>query len=191
MSDTAGAGPCGFYGKIPTRGDFVRAGLPRSFVDPWDAWLQSVLAGARQRLAAAWEPAWMEAPVWRFQLPAGICGPDPVVGVFMPSVDRAGRLFPLTFAHMAPLRAAADWLDRAAAAGIAALEHDLDPQSLAARLEDPLPFDAGRVSAPDPLGQGCHWWTEGAPRVPAARFTTPALPDAALFARMLDATDPS
>jgi type VI secretion system protein ImpM len=188
MSGSAG----GFYGKIPTRGDFVRAGLPRSFIDPWDSWLQSVLAGARQRLAEAWEPAWMEAPVWRFRLAPGICGPDPVTGVFMPSVDRAGRLFPLTFAHMEPRRAAPDWLDRAAAAGIAALEHDLDPQSLSARLDDPLPDDAERVPPPAASADGgCHWWTEGAPRVPAASFTTAALPDAVLFARMLDATDPS
>ena len=37
----------GFFGKLPARGDFVRAGLPRDFVDPWDAWLQRVLAGSR------------------------------------------------------------------------------------------------------------------------------------------------
>ena len=46
----------GFYGKLPARGDFVRAGLPRDFIDPWDAWLQSVIAGSRtlvQSLLAA------------------------------------------------------------------------------------------------------------------------------------------
>ena len=37
----------GFYGKLPARGDFVRAGLPRDFTDPWDDWLQSVIAGSR------------------------------------------------------------------------------------------------------------------------------------------------
>ena len=34
----------GFYGKMPSRGDFVRRGLPDSFVDPWDAWLQDMMA---------------------------------------------------------------------------------------------------------------------------------------------------
>jgi type VI secretion system protein ImpM len=188
MSDAAQ----GFYGKLPTRGDFVRAGLPRSFVDPWDAWLQTGLAAARARLGAAWEPAWMEAPVWRFRLPAGACGPDAVAGVFMPSVDRAGRLFPLTFANMAPQRLEPDWLDRAAAAGIAALEHDLEPQALANRLELALPPEAARLQPPaDPRPGACLWWTEGAPRVPAGHFASPGLPDCATFTRMIDTLDPS
>src|SRR5690242_17623822 len=92
----------GFFGKIPSRGDFVRAGLPGGFVRPWDEWLQLVMAGSRVRLGSDWLPAWMEAPVWRFLLPAGICGPDPVLGVWMPSVDLAGRHFPLTLAIVAP-----------------------------------------------------------------------------------------
>ena len=179
----------GFYGKIPTRGDFVRAGLPRSFIDPWDAWLQSVLAAARTRLGAVWEPAWMEAPVWRFRLPAGACGPDALIGVFMPSIDRAGRLFPLTFVHMAPTQAEPDWLDRAAASGIAALEHDLDPEALAARLELPA-AESGPAAPADADSTRCLWWTEGGPRVPATVFTTPSLPDAAGFTRMLDAAAP-
>ena len=31
----------GFYGKLPARGDFVRAALPRDFTDRWDAWLSA------------------------------------------------------------------------------------------------------------------------------------------------------
>ena len=50
----------------------------------------------------------------------------------MPSVDRAGRYFPLTFAALSPqlqsARAPADaWLDRCEAAGLAALEEDAAP----------------------------------------------------------------
>ena len=37
----------GFYGKIPGRGDFVQAGLPRAFVDPWDAWMQRMILASR------------------------------------------------------------------------------------------------------------------------------------------------
>ena len=59
----------GFYGKLPARGDFVRAGLPRDFTDPWDDWLQSVIAGSRSLMGDAWLPAFLEAPVWRFTLP--------------------------------------------------------------------------------------------------------------------------
>ncbi len=179
----------GFYGKIPARGDFVRLGLPRGFIDPWDAWLQAMLAVARQHLGPRFEPAWMEAPIWRFQLAADLCGPDAAIGVMMPSVDRVGRLFPLTLAHLAPGVAPADWLDRASAAGLAALDEDLDPPALLARLEQPMPDPA--ASPPRPLGRAAGmWWTSGAPLVPAGHFATRSLPDAARFLRMLDATDP-
>lgn len=38
----------------------------------------------------------MSAPIWRFSAAAGLAGPDAVLGVMMPSVDRVGRQFPLT-----------------------------------------------------------------------------------------------
>ena len=41
----------GYYGKVPTNGDFVLRRLPRSFVDPWDAWLQRAMAISREQLA--------------------------------------------------------------------------------------------------------------------------------------------
>jgi type VI secretion system protein ImpM len=111
----------GFFGKIPARGDFVRAGLPRSFTDPWDAWLEAVIAGSREVLGKRWLPAWMEAPIWHFALPAGQCGPAPVLGVWMPSVDAAGRHFPLTLARVGVLPAdQAGWLTAAVAAGLRA-----------------------------------------------------------------------
>ena len=70
----------GFYGKLPARGDFVRAALPRDFTDPWDDWLQSVMAGSRTEMGEDWLPAYLEAPVWRFALPPGCCGSRAVSG---------------------------------------------------------------------------------------------------------------
>src|SRR5215471_4559462 len=105
----------GFYGKLPARGDFVRAGLPREFTDPWDDWLQSVIAGSQSIMGDAWLPAYLEAPVWRFVLPPGMCGSLAALGLMLPSVDKAGRYFPLTFAVLSPhcvARASAGaWLD--------------------------------------------------------------------------------
>jgi type VI secretion system protein ImpM len=94
----------GFFGKLPSRGDFVRTGLPRSFTDPWDAWLRDVLPASRAVLGDEWVPAWLEAPVWRFALAPDVCGPEQVLGLWMPSVDRAGRYFPLVLA-----RTGGDW----------------------------------------------------------------------------------
>ena len=177
----------GFFGKIPARGDFVRAGLPRSFTDPWDAWLQQVIAGSREVLGPRWRPAWMEAPVWHFSLPAGQCGRDPVLGLWMPSVDAAGRHFPLTLAVVgAP--PVAEWLAAAEAIGLEALQFDLDPEALMRRLAAAAerPPEGDRAgSNPMPDGEAGQWWTEGSPFVAATRLALPALPDVATFAGML------
>ncbi|MEM7059646.1 MAG: type VI secretion system-associated protein TagF [Pseudomonadota bacterium] len=88
----------GFYGKIPSHGDFLRRDLSPAFIEPWDTWLQQSLLTGRDVLADRWQNAYFSAPIWRFALPAGLCGPDGMMGVLMPSVDRVGRQFPLTIA---------------------------------------------------------------------------------------------
>ena len=175
----------GFYGKIPSRGDFVRAGLPVSFVNAWDAWLQRVLPAARAALADDWNDCWMEAPVWRFSLPPGQCGPERAVGLWMPSVDSAGRHFPLALAMVMPGEAAPEeeasqtWLDEAEQAGRDALETDLSPAELCDRLPAP---PALRTSPDSDVGR---WWSDGSPRVRAISFLLPALPGSERFALML------
>jgi type VI secretion system protein ImpM len=176
----------GFYGKLPARGDFLRAGLPRSFTDPWDEWLQAAMADSRDALGEAWLACWMEAPVWRFCLPDGACGPHGVLGLWMPSVDRAGRYFPLTFAMVLPgagpdalAAAGTAWLDAAERIGLDALEQEAQPDSLRDRL-------AG-LPAPEVVpGDGdALWWTAGSPYVTATALRLPGLPDPAQFATML------
>ncbi len=172
----------GFFGKIPARGDFVRAGLPRSFTDPWDAWLEVVIAGSRELLGPRWLPAWMEAPIWHFALPAGQCGPAPVLGVWMPSVDAAGRHFPLTLACVGAQPADREaWLAAAEAVGLRALQEDLPPEEIAQLLT--APGDAGAGDA----AEVAFWWTEGSPFVPAMRLALAGLPEPAGFAAMLHA----
>ena len=178
----------GFYGKIPARGDFLRAGLPRSFTDPWDEWLQSAIPASRDALGEAWLGCWMEAPIWRFCLPDGGCGPDGVLGLWMPSVDRAGRHFPLAFALICPgaapdvlAAAGTPWLDAAEAIGLDAIENATAPDTLSARL-DALAAPAAPATAAAPAAL---WWTAGAPQVAAASLRLPGLPDPGQFATML------
>ena len=185
--DPAGPVAAGFFGKIPARGDFVRSGLPRGFVDAWDAWLQRVLPESRDRLGALWLPAWMEAPIWHFMLPAGQCGAAPTIGVWMPSIDAAGRHFPLTLARVGRLpERTGEWLAGAEAVGLAALQLDLAPEEVASRLEAP-PAIQGVAEPGRPGEDVAYWWTEGSPFVPAVRLALPALPDGATFAAMLHA----
>jgi type VI secretion system protein ImpM len=182
----------GFYGKLPARGDFVRAGLPRTFVEPWDAWLGAVLAGSRALMGESWLGAWLEAPVWRFSLARGTSGPDAALGLMLPSVDRVGRYFPLTFAAVfdgggaPPEQSACDaWLDRCEAAGRAALDGDAVPERIAALLPPLVGYDCAAA------GGGNRWWTEGSPRVDATRLQLADLPDAGTFATMLDGAVPT
>ncbi len=172
----------GLFGKLPARGDFVRAGLPGSFVAPWDDWLSGVVAASRDRMGKDWLAAWLEAPVWRFALPPGLCGPDAVLGVMLPSVDRVGRYFPLTLAAVLSggrVATSEAWLDAAEAQGRAALEDDATPEQIMHALPPPA------LVAEPPVAGG--WWTAGGPRVAPVRLALAELPDAARFAFMLGA----
>ena len=92
----------GFFGKVPAVGDFVSRRLPRSFLDPWDQWIQSALASSRERLAENWLDHYLSSPIWRFAFSAQVAGPLPCSGVMMPSVDKAGRYFPFTLVTFLP-----------------------------------------------------------------------------------------
>lgn len=118
----------GYYGKIPSKGDFISNGLPREFRDPWDAWLQEALEASRAVLGEAWLPCYLQSPIWRFVLAPGICGEQAAAGILMPSVDRAGRHFP--FAIIALLSAALQ--DRLVRFALAADPwfHDLEERAL-------------------------------------------------------------
>lgn len=92
----------GAFGKIPSLGDFLRFDLPQSFVGAWDRLLQDALPRVRGTLGQRWNACYSTAPIWRFTLTAGLAGPQGAQGIVMPSVDRVGRLFPLTIAATLP-----------------------------------------------------------------------------------------
>ncbi len=93
----------------------------------------------------------------------------------MPSVDRAGRMFPLLIATEAG--AAPEWFLQAEDAGRAALAERLSPEALAALL--PVP-----VACVD-VAPGTVWWTEGGQRVAACRRAFAGLPPPEHFVSML------
>jgi type VI secretion system protein ImpM len=156
-----------------------------------------MLVSSRATLGEAWLPAWLEGPVWRFALMPGLCGPGIVLGLWLPSVDRIGRYFPLTLAVVAAetdlsrlVRNGGGFLAAAEAVGRKALASDLPPEALAAQIRATAAAPSGDPGI-DPLrfpaAQGL-WWTEGAPRVASGAFACHALPDGARFAAMLDAS---
>lgn len=111
----------GWFGKLPTLGDFASRRLPERFVRPWDHWLQGSLLAARAELGDRWLDIYLVAPVLRFWIAPGVLDESGWTGLMMPCVDRVGRHFPLTIARpvasLAEALAARDWfgaVDRAA-----------------------------------------------------------------------------
>jgi type VI secretion system protein ImpM len=97
----------GWYGKLPSLGDFASRRLPPQFVTAWDDWLQQVLSATRRALNERWLDRYLTMPIWRFVFLPGLVGSGGWAGVLMPSVDRVGRHFPLVLAAPAPSYTAA------------------------------------------------------------------------------------
>ncbi|MGC9271089.1 type VI secretion system-associated protein TagF [Acidiphilium sp.] len=168
----------GFYGKLPSRGDFIGGGLASFVVDALDQWMRACLVASQAALGSAWIDCWMEAPVWRF---FSVIGTTRFGGVWMPSMDKVERCFPLVIAIEAE-QAGPGWFDAAEAAGFDAVTGaamgEMTPDHLALRL---------RAIAPDawtPPAAGV-WWTAGAPRREAGQVACEGLPDPAIFAGFL------
>ncbi|SAK93414.1 hypothetical protein AWB82_06708 [Caballeronia glebae] len=189
----ASPGVAGCFGKLRGNGDFVTRRLPRRFVEPWDAMLQAGLLAGRAARGRAWLDAYLTAPLWCFALGGGVLAENGWAGVLMPSVDSAGRHFPLTIAAPVEPGAWSMWRARAhawfAQCGALALA-TLDK---GARLDD---FDAGLlalshvdeangVSMPSDAGVAgmSVWWHAQSMRVSAG------LPDAAFVAALFDSAD--
>jgi type VI secretion system protein ImpM len=170
----------GYFGKLPAKGDFLRAGLPEDFVTGWDGWCRDFLHATRQALQGDWEQAWMEAPIWHFLLPAGACGARAVLGVWLASVDKVGRHFPFAAVALAPssvdLEAGGGWLDMAEEIALSGVVDDAPHEDFAARLAAPVA--EATLSGPG-------WWTEGSPLVAARGLDIYGLPPLEMAADML------
>jgi type VI secretion system protein ImpM len=94
--------PCGLFGKLPAKRDFIALNAPSAFLAIYEKWLQGSLTASRLELGPRWQEAYLNAPIWRFWLGGAHAGQS-VAGAFMPSVDGVGRYFPLTvFAAAGP-----------------------------------------------------------------------------------------
>ncbi|HYC10734.1 MAG TPA: type VI secretion system-associated protein TagF [Steroidobacteraceae bacterium] len=191
----------GWFGKIPSLGDFVRRNLPESFVERWDEWLSEELSEAQTALTDDWSQLWRHAPVWCFALGAGVLDARSWLGVLVPSVDRVGREFPLTIAlspgrHVAAPGAAwwaalealgrsavgpdggAARLDEGLAAFLSAhseLAHDLEPAATGAECTLAVPAEGTSAWWCMPAGEGRE----------AAALVLPGLPRGDAFRLLL------
>jgi type VI secretion system protein ImpM len=148
-------GTPGWYGKLPSTGDFASRRLPHEIIEPWDTWLAEELAGLKAQ-SDDWLNAYLDSPTWRFVVPArwvhaGQAGL--LAGVLMPSVDSVGRYFPLSImaalpdmpSHAGALAPVLNWLHALDDLAADALQEDWPIDTLEGALSR-LP-----VPRPDPL----------------------------------------
>lgn len=93
----------GYFGKLPTLGDFVHRSLPQDFANRFHEWLQASMAQGRESLGESYLAYYLNCPAWKFLMSAGVCGAQPIIGLTIPSVDRVGRYFNFTIASVLPL----------------------------------------------------------------------------------------
>ncbi|HLX80200.1 MAG TPA: type VI secretion system-associated protein TagF [Burkholderiales bacterium] len=170
----SGSFETGWYGKLPANGDFVTRRLPPSFIEPWDAWLNAMLAGSRERLGPAWRDAFLSAPAWRFVLAPGIIGDHGWAGLIVPSVDSVGRYFPITVASALPSQSmdpvttvvrAHNWYGEVEPVAYAALSPDAEMETFDAQLRNrsfpedliAIPESTEETVPPRSRGQRALW----------------------------------
>lgn len=102
MSSAGEQNEFGYFGKLPTLGDFIHQVLPLDFVNNWHEWLQVSMAAARTALGDEFLRYYLNCPAWKFLMAPGICGAQAAVGLTIPSVDKVGRYFNFTLATMLP-----------------------------------------------------------------------------------------
>ncbi|MDP5208185.1 type VI secretion system-associated protein TagF [Microbulbifer sp. 2205BS26-8] len=140
----------GLFGKLPGHGDFIQRQLPGSFVDVWDAWLQSAVRGSREIMGQQWLDYYLTSPIWHFVHGKGVIDESAWAGILVPSVDSVGRYFPLTIATalspkvdaFAFLSAARQWYQSLSELAVSALQNRLHVDQLFAAF----------VSAPEGIG---------------------------------------
>lgn len=98
----AGHAAAGWYGKLPSLGDFVGRRMPHALESEWDSWVRAGMDELRSVSPETWPEVFVSAPVWFFAAAARVTGSAVLMGALAPSMDRVGRYYPLTILAAAP-----------------------------------------------------------------------------------------
>jgi type VI secretion system protein ImpM len=80
----------GFFGKLPSHGDFISRRLPTELLAAWESWLDAGLQQSRDSLGDGWLQTYLSSPIWCFSASADWSGAQPFAGVLMPGLDWVG-----------------------------------------------------------------------------------------------------
>ncbi|PDS75631.1 type VI secretion system-associated protein TagF [Rhizobium sp. L43] len=188
----------GFFGKLPSHGDFVSMDLGRNLQSALDAWLQAGLQAAQQEFGEDWKRRFRLMPAWRFIVERGLWGPATVAGVLLPSLDRVGRSFPLVIAaqlhgfaeHPRQLYLDDAWFTAAEAIAESSAKRDFDINHFTAslkRLRSLRPADlAENETLQDRTSsRGTIWWRIDPQERRAKGFGVTGAPEPAHLAKLL------
>lgn len=140
-----------WFGKIPAIGDFCGAAMPQAVEFELDGWISDCLRNCEQLFGQEWLQLYFNAPMSGFYWPPGVCkslGQNHAVGILMPSVDKAGRAYPLIVLQLLepqpnPEQTEASlqqWLMKVHAICSQTLEDDWPPEALNQALSELPPL---------------------------------------------------
>jgi type VI secretion system protein ImpM len=138
------------FGKLPGHGDFIARGLEPEEQRTLDAWLSDELMQARATCGEGFEEAFDTARPWRF----ACVDASWTAGALAPSMDSAGRRFPLLLALTG--------LEAEQARDGAALSEDGIFEAVAGGQIDPViaRLATAELAAGEPPGEE-GWWLPG------------------------------
>lgn len=84
----------GFFGKLPSYGDFIKRNVSPAVIDYWDNWILQAFDNSRSELKEQWKGHFFTSPIWRFTIDSRIVSNETISGLMMPSVDSIGRCYP-------------------------------------------------------------------------------------------------
>lgn len=196
----------GFFGKLPSHGDFVNRRVSREFLEVWDEWLQHRIAASKVSLGDRWLDTFLTSPIWRFAISPDVCDGAAYIGAIMPSVDRVGRYFPLTIvsplpegaSHIAMLGTGDAWFARCEELLLSVLSENAPQLENFDQAVASMPLDLDRAIESDvdlsgtllqSVGPHSIWWTPGADASAGAFLSTQRLPDQGQYLSMLSGGD--
>jgi len=85
----------GWFGKLPSVGDFAGRGIPQPLQEIVHGWTSSGMTALAKLYPREWRDAYLVSPVWHFVINPFIWDKSALVGCITPSLDKVGRCSPL------------------------------------------------------------------------------------------------
>ncbi|NLS00943.1 type VI secretion system-associated protein TagF [Rhizobium sp. P38BS-XIX] len=184
----------GFFGKLPTNGDFVSSALGLRLQGEIDQWSRGGLIALEAALGTDWRRLFHATAAWRFVVGNGIWAPGAVAGILLPSRDRVGRSFPLVIAaqlqkfsgQIRDLCEDDTWFIAAEALAETSEKPDFDMRRFVEGIKRlRLPLANPRTAASDTPSPASLWWRISPGTRQGKGFRTTAAPTVDDFVKLV------